>query len=235
MGQASSCPAGSGLLSGKSAEPGTAAQLQPCLPSQKPVLFSSFPVHIARGRGQFQGISRSAGPRFTCGTVRVGSCGVASRAALGAKLRTVVTSLIKESNSTHSSLSRWCPSHLPPPAWHWSPGMRASEASSLVQPSTRRWQSRHSADLCGGQRVRWGPDTFVTWGGSTSGRDQGKWTSGRTLLLCCVGCHSGPLDMLAVTWARCSTLSLGSVFWVPRPPLPFLVQGERALSPRERG
>lgn len=33
-----------------------------------------------------------------------------------------------------------------------------------------------------------------------------------------VACHSRPLDMLAVTWAGCSSLSLGSVFWVSRPP-----------------
>lgn len=81
--------------------------------------------------------------------------------------------------------------------------------------------------------MRRGPDSFVTRGGSASGRDRGKWTSGRALLLCAWPATRGPwtcwlllgLDALPFPWALFSGC--------PGLP-PILVQGERAPSPRER-
>lgn len=122
------------LLSGKS-QRNQGPQLSSS-PASLPRSLFSFQASLSTslgGEGNSRAFPAARGPGSPLG--RCGSCRMAYRAALGAKLRTVVTSLIKESNSTHSSLSRWCPSHLPPLVWHWGPGMRASEASSDSCPT----------------------------------------------------------------------------------------------------
>lgn len=99
------------LLSGKS-QRNQGPQLSSSPASLPRRLFSfqaSLPTSLG-GEGNSRAFPAAPGPGSPLG--RCGSCRMASRAALGAKLRTVVTSLIKESNSTHSSLSQWV-RHLP--------------------------------------------------------------------------------------------------------------------------